>query len=177
MMIVLFILQSCKCSEKTVQPQPQLQPQKMEKTELSGIDALPPVIVYKTSKDYSRNVPVMMNEDKTQIVSYPHPNDIYFNGSLAYPTPLEKGYLLDNRGIGLNVAFLDFTYEQYAAFKDVPERSMLLGHIIDKNPLSELWNCGTQSQEKDEPAELNSLIEKGFPGCKQLVKIYKVTLP
>ncbi len=59
----------------------------------------PMVYIYKTRKDYSRLVPVLMDETRTRIVSYPTPTDLKTNGKLAYPTPLENGYWLDNRGI------------------------------------------------------------------------------
>ncbi len=36
----------------------------------------PPALVYKTRADYDKLVPVIMNDAKTVIVSYPHPNDV-----------------------------------------------------------------------------------------------------
>ena len=74
----------------------------------------PPCIVYKTKSDYSKNIPVILSDDQTRIVSYPDVKDVYFKGNLAYPTVLNDGFLLDNRGIGPNVAFLSVTYEQYS---------------------------------------------------------------
>ena len=65
----------------------------------------PPTTLYKTKADYNNKVPVTLSEDKTKIVSYPSPKDVFYNGNFAYPTPLAQGYLLDNRGIGKNVAY------------------------------------------------------------------------
>lgn len=148
--------------------QPLSQPEEDSKT-VAGVAALAPAMVYKTYKDYSSYVPVILNAEKNGIVSYPAPSDVFYKGSLAYPTPLAKGYLLDNRGIGLNVAFLDYTYEAYAALKEAPDAKTLLGHIIDRNPLRELWNCGPRTGNSHEVERLNALIEKGFPECRQLV--------
>ena len=71
----------------------------------------PPVYIYKTREDYSHLVPVIMNDARTTIVSYPHPRDLRIGDKLCLPTLLEKGYWLDNRGIGRNVVFLSYTYE------------------------------------------------------------------
>lgn len=128
----------------------------------------PKALVYKTIKDYSRNVPVMMDKERTRIVSYPAPKDIYYRGKLAVPTLLNNGYLLDNRGIGASVAFLDYTYEAYSLLKEVPAMEELIKHIIDKHPLAELWDCGIRTQYSDEVKDLNSLIEIGFTGCKKI---------
>ena len=94
----------------------------------------PPVIIYKTTRDYSRNVPVTLNADGTKIVSYPAVSDVR---SLPYPTPLADGFLLDNRGIGQHVAFLSYTYEEYAALPKTPTAAELFEKIIDKHPLVE----------------------------------------
>src|SRR5580693_4313855 len=74
---------------------------------LSAVNyASPSAVIYKTKGDYSKNVPVTLSDDKSKIVSYPAVQDIYYKGALAYPTPLAKGYWLDNRGINVNSAFL-----------------------------------------------------------------------
>ena len=39
----------------------------------------PQVVVYKTTKDYSQLVPIIMNAEKTKIISYPAPVDVFFN--------------------------------------------------------------------------------------------------
>ncbi|MDD4921296.1 MAG: hypothetical protein PHS30_02330 [Bacteroidales bacterium] len=136
--------------------------------------ATAPVIIYKTKKDYSQYVPVIMNAEKTRIMSYPHPTDLFFRGKPAYPTPLDKGYFLDNRGIGIHVAFLNYTYEIYSQLKDAPSMEQLMKNLLDKSPLLELWNCGSRAGFKDEVKELNALIKKGLPGCHQLVRENKV---
>jgi hypothetical protein len=124
------------------------------------VAALPSVVIYKTTKDYSRNVPVMLSDDKTRIVAYPHPTDLFYNGKLAIPTPLHNGYWLDNRGIGKNVAFLKYTYEEYSKLQAVPALDVLYKNIIDKNPLTELWDCGKQSTFTDLQKQINEWIDK-----------------
>lgn len=121
----------------------------------------PQTLVYKTSKDYSNLVPVILSDDKTKIIAYPHPSDLVVDGSYATPTLLSGGYLLDNRGIGKNVAFLRLNYEEYASLKELPTLEELYSYIIDKNPLTELCNCGNRAAFKDVERELNALIESG----------------
>lgn len=120
-----------------------------------------PAIVYKTLKDYSKFVPVTLNSDKTEIVAYPSPQDIFYKGKLAYPLQLEGGYWLDNRGIGANSAFLNITYEEYAKLETAPSLSDMLHRIIDKDPFLEIYNLGNRDRFKNEIAEINELIKSG----------------
>lgn len=137
----------------------------------------PQAVVYKTIKDYTNLVPVIMNSEKTKIVSYPAPSDVYYQGKLAKPTALKNGYLLDNRGINENVAFLNYTYEEYSRLSEAPSQKEMLSRIAEKNPLKELIDCGLRTQYKDEVSELNTLIDRNFPGCKRAkIKSFSVTL-
>lgn len=167
LLLIFTALLSCHSSKTTVQNK-----KNMERTIL--FTPGPQAIIYKTQKDYSKNVPVTMNKERTQIVSYPAPTDIYYRGELSYPTPLKDGYLLDNRGIGINVAFLSYTYEEYSKLKTAPSMDELKEQIIDFYPLTELWNCGIRSQYKNEVKELNELIDQGFKGCKKIGMITPV---
>jgi hypothetical protein len=127
----------------------------------SVVKAMPAVVIYKTKKDYSQNVPVGLSEDKMKIVSYPAISDVKIGGKYPYPTQLEDGYLLDNRGISQNVAFLSYTYEEYAALSATPSVSTLMEKIIDKDPLIEIHNCGNRSQYNNLIKELNEMIRSG----------------
>lgn len=120
----------------------------------------PVAIIYKTKADYSKNVPVTLSEDKSKIVSYPAPQDVYFRGVLAYPTQLARGFLLDNRGITVNSAFLKLTYEEYSKLGQVPSTDDLYKLIIDKDPITEMINLGTRRRFTNETEEINRLIEK-----------------
>ena len=126
----------------------------------------PEAVIYKTVQDYSEWVPVIMNNERTRIVSYPAPSDVYYKGKLAKPTPLKDGYWLDNRGINENVAFTSYTYEEYSALTETPAMSVLINRIIDKYPLLELITCGPRSKYADEIKDLNELIDRHFEGCK-----------
>lgn len=128
----------------------------------------PPVIIYKTKKNYDKNVAVILSDDKTSIVSYPDPKDIIKENNYCYPTHLKKGFLLDNRGINKNVAFLSITYEEYAKYKTTPSLQELQKMIIDKNPLKVMYSCGTRYDYKNLVEELNQKIQKG---CKNCIKI------
>ncbi len=159
-----FSLISCKCQKsgnQTVKNNNHHTPE--------TVSALAPVIIYKTTSDFYYNVPVILTDDKTDIVSFPDISDVYFNGKLAYPTRLENGYLLDNRGIGKNVAFLNITYEQYSKLAETPTKAELLNKILDKNPLIEIYNCNLLP--KNNIQMLNEAIKNGIPtSCENLIK-------
>jgi hypothetical protein len=121
----------------------------------------PPALVYKTKSDYSQLVPVILSPDKSAIVSFPSPKDLVYKGKPAYPTELKKGYLLDNRGITKDVAFLSITYDEYANLSKTPSAKDLFEQILDDAPLLKLYNCGNRRQYNDIVAELNSIIRNG----------------
>lgn len=128
-----------------------------------------PCIIYKSKKDYTRFVPVILSSDKKNIVSYPDIRDIYYKGNLAYPTSLADGFLLDNRGIGPDAAFLNITYEAYRDLGKTPSIEELMKLILDKDPISEMFQCGYRSQYADPEKELNNIITSGnLKNCKKL---------
>ena len=100
----------------------------------------------------------LCSEYKTRIVSYPSPKDVFYNGNLAYPTPLAQGYLLDNRGIGKNIAFLNMTYEEYSNLSEVPSLQNMYNMIIDKDPLVQMCNCGNRLKYANVVSDMNRLI-------------------
>ncbi len=121
----------------------------------------PPTIVYKTKGDYRNLVPVTLSEDKSRIVSYPALSDLKRGDGLSLPTVLENGYLLDNRGIGPDVAFLQMTYEEYARLPQAPDLATLFNSILDKFPLTEMCNCGVRNAIKQPTETLNKVIRAG----------------
>lgn len=128
----------------------------------------PKTIVYKTVRDYHMNVPVLMDKQKQNIISYPAPSDVFYKGKLAIPTLLKNNYWLDNRGINVNVVFTSYTYNEYAKLPKAPSLEILKAKIIDYNPLLEMHECGFRSDYNDEVKELNAIIDAGFPNCKRL---------
>jgi hypothetical protein len=120
--------------------------------------ANPATIIYKTKGDYSKYIPVILSDDKSQIISYPSPKDIFYNGELAYPAKLSDGYLLDNRGVNLNSVFIKITYDEYSKLDAVPSLDYLYNLIIDKDPFTEMYNLGNRYQYKDEVNDINKII-------------------
>lgn len=147
-LLSLFIVTSCSICHKTHK----------SSTGASGV-ASPQAIIYQTKADYNHLVPVILSSDKSQIQSYPDIRDIVSGGKFALPTVLHKGYLLDNRGIGENVAFLKLTYEEYAALPSTPKPEELMGMIIDKDPLKVMYACGPKGKFVNAEEELNRLID------------------
>jgi len=131
----------------------------------------PRAIVYKTKKDYSKLVSVLLSEDRKRIISYPDPADVKVNGKYPYPTKLHRGYLLDNRGIGTNTAYLNISYEKYAKLKSAPTLAELQKMIITTAPFTELCDCGPLSKFKQPVKQLNTLIDKKLlkADCKQVI--------
>lgn len=120
-----------------------------------------PTLVYKTKQNYDKLVPILLSDDKTEIIAYPAPTDVYYQGKLALPTKLKKGYLLDNRGIGKNVAFIKLTYQEYAKLDKAPSLTELYAMIVDKEPLLEIYNCGNRASFSRLVKQLNQIIEQG----------------
>lgn len=118
----------------------------------------PEAVIYQTKGDYRLLVPVILNADKTEIVSYPAPKDIRYKGKLALPTVLENGFLLDNRGINEHVAFINITYEEYFSLEKTPDVDELMALIVDYDPLVSLYSCGKRAMYNDEVNELNAFI-------------------
>lgn len=121
----------------------------------------PPALVYRTREDMNDLVPVILSDDGTRIVSYPHPTDLRGATGYTKPTALHRGYLLDNRGINAHVAFLGISYAAYAALQEPPPMEKLMGMIKYKDPLLELCDCGSRKKYDDPEKQLNTLIDSG----------------
>jgi len=130
------------------------------------IQAIPsaPCIIYKTKKDYAKYVPVALSDDKSHISSFPGVLDLKRNNQYTYPTQLIDGYLLDNRGIGPDVAFLKITYEEYYNYDQVPLATDLFGRILETDPLLEMYRCGNMGDYIDPVRQLNEKIRSGKLG-------------
>lgn len=130
----------------------------------------PPLLVYKTKKNYNYLVPVLLSDDRITIISYPHPKDLIVGSGYSLPTILNDGYLIDNRGIGRNVAFLSISYEEYSKLENAPSIDEIYKMIIDKEPLLELCNCGAKTSFINIEKEINILIlnNKLKTICKQI---------
>lgn len=125
--------------------------------------ALPSHRIYKMRGDYAAFVPVTLDAEGKTIVSYPAPTDI--NPSQK-PVALGNGWYLDRRGVGVNTAFTDFTYEEYAQLATAPSIETLLSHLKDRKGISAIYDCGKQNRTID---EFKQLVSDGFPGCKSIL--------
>jgi arginine repressor len=174
----------CKCSKNTVVKeevkssseqlvqQPQLPHSDFEQNNNASISrALPSVIIYKTKADYSKNVPVGLNEERTAIVSYPGKTDI----KGQEPTPLKYGFLLDRRGVNTNVAFLKYTYEEYLNLETIPPIAELFKAVLDADPLTEMYNCGKKSDfpNGDVEDQLNQALTENNGNPEKIYKKLK----
>ena len=130
----------------------------------------PSAIIYKTKNNYNDLVAVTLSDDKSEIISYPAPSDVKKEGYNPKPTILKNGYLLDNRGINPNVAFISLTYQQYGELMEVPSLKKLYEMIVDKDPLFEMCNCGNRDSIQNTESKLNYLIKKNLLSakCKRL---------
>lgn len=140
------------------------------KMNTESTEALPSLIVYKTTGDYYHLVPITLNEARDKVTSYPAPSDLFTNGELALPVKLENAYLLDQRGVNANTAFTSFTYEEYSLMESAPSVDDLMNSIEDSAPFVEIYNCGKINEFKDPVKDLNKLIKKGFKGSTSLIK-------
>jgi hypothetical protein len=122
-----------------------------------GVSA--PVIVYKTKRDYFDFVPVGLNNQKDEIISYPHPKDIKIGEDYALPIKLKNNYLLDRRGIGIYTVFTYYRYKEYAVRTSPPNLETLMEFIQDKNPFTEIWLCGQVQDYSNIVKELNKMIK------------------
>jgi hypothetical protein len=147
--LVLFVM--CKTDQKIV----------------SDSRTSAPLIIYKTKADYSNKVPIVMNDSKDMIVSYPSPKDIYFNGELALPVKLKHGYYIDNRGISTNSVFTSYTYEEYSKLATAPKLEELMDRIIDKDPFLEIYDCGVRGKFKKQ-SDIIKLVNFKFTNCTRL---------
>ena len=128
----------------------------------SGCKMLRPVVIYKTSSDFSNFIPIGMNETKSKIVSYPGISDVSDN---KRPILLDNGYLFDRFGLSVNSVYTSYTYEEYKDLPKQPSLKDLQARIIEKKPFTEMYiyNKSTFSIE-----ELNQEVSNGFSNCKKV---------
>ena len=126
------------------------------------------VIIYKTRNDYYQNVPVTLNREKSRLVSFPAPSDVYYQGELALPIELKDGYLLDRMGIGPNSAFTSYSYQKYADLDNPPPIDEIYDSLIDEDPFLEIYDCGNKKNEENLIGVLNKMIDEEFKDCERI---------
>jgi hypothetical protein len=153
-------LVSCKPSEKAQTGNiSNNQSQTSDKQSLNM--ALPPTYIYKTRKDYSQLVPVLVSATTKEIYAYPDKKDLLLDGKLRQPSQLIDGYLLDNKGLSKDAAFLKLTYAQYVALDHTPTAKELQELIIDNEPFTELYQCKKNLHSESKLDYFNQLIQNG----------------
>lgn len=115
--------------------------------------------------DYARKLFVVLSDDKSRVISYPAPTDLYTNGKISIPTKLTSKYYLDNRGVDKNSVVLNIELEDYAKREKAFSLGEMYSLILDKNPFLELYHCGNRLRFKNELIDLKELIKNG--GLKQ----------
>jgi hypothetical protein len=104
-----------------------------------------------------------------RITSFPDPADIRSQGKGVRPTGLNGGFLLDNRGIGPDVAYLSLTWEEYAAMNQAPNPETLSGLIAEKDPVVSMFRCHLPDRSEASIAKLNEMIRAGrFSDCEKI---------
>lgn len=120
-----------------------------------------PLIIYKTTANYDQNVPISISSDGNEITGYPAPADLKKDGKLRTPSRTSKGYLVDNRGIGPQTAFISLTYAEYSKLPAPPAASELMKMIVDKHPIAEMWRCKRQGSDSLNMQYARELIGSG----------------
>ncbi len=166
-LLLLASVSGCKTNQKPVETKKNEQ----EHTDLVNpvFSPGPPVIIYKTKSDYRDKVAVTLTEDKSKLSSFPAPSDVIQQGELALPIGLADGFLLDQRGINEQVAFLSMTYANYSHLAKTPAAGELMDMILDADPLVEMYHCGNSQAFTSIVDELNALILAGkLDRCRRL---------
>lgn len=102
---------------------------------MGGSQAMPKAVIYRTNGDYSAYVPVTLNAQRDGLVSYPAPSDLSDDST---PLSVGGGWMLDRRGgVGINTAFLRYTYAQYRRLSHV-DASMLMQAIMPDARVTEV---------------------------------------
>ncbi len=118
-------------------------------------------IIYKTKANFNNLVPVGLSENKKEVVSLPAPTDLLNGNNLRTPIQLHNGYLLDQRGIGPNTAFIKTTYQEYSKRNQPMSSPEILNNIKEADPIVEMYSCKYKGSSGELVDWLNDLIDKG----------------
>ena len=122
----------------------------------------PPTIIYQTKADYSALVPITLNAEKTKIVAYPGPKDLFNQeGELRFPLALDEGFYLDEIGIGINSAFISLTINQYAHLMQLPSADSLFKLIVDKDPFKKMYDLGNRKHYIGKNDSIREIVKRG----------------
>lgn len=167
-LIVSASLAACLgCKSQWNAPQPPVH--ELEALRSGGVQMLPKAVIYRTNGDWRDRVPVTVNPQTGQLVSFPAPSDI---AGAQMPIPLADGWLLDTRGVNLDTRFTRYTYAQYAALPQTPSTAQLIDSIIPEARITAIERLPmTLSEARADTARVNVIIAGGFPDQNLKVKV------
>lgn len=117
-----------------------------------------PAVIYRVKPEYFDKVPIQLNQDKTEILSYRAPSDVKPEGG-SLPTPLENGYFLDNIGINVKTSYLLITLYAYSMLEKAPSKEEMLKMVMKGDPFIEIYNTNIPKVNSPEFIDkLNKLI-------------------
>ncbi len=117
------------------------------------VSALSHLLVFKTKHDYGDLVWVGLSVDKTEVIAYPSPQDMMSK----LPIKLHNDYYTGP--IGTNVAFINLHAESYAKGNRMFSAEQLYSLIINKDPFSEMYDCGAKTNSSADIDSVNNLID------------------
>lgn len=155
MAVTALAVTGCKSQKSEMAPDYSMQPSVVAGKPSNYI---PKAVIYRTNGDYNQNVPITLNSARNAVVSYPAPGDV---SEASTPVALGDGWLLDRRGgVGLNTAFLRYTYGQYAKLPQVPGTAELMGSILPEARVTEVKTLPiTLNQALADPAALKEAVQ------------------
>jgi hypothetical protein len=117
-------------------------------------DATGPVIIYKTSGDYSNLISVNLSKDETRVTALPGQDYV----EAQRPLPLANGYWLQ-RMVG--TAYLSITIDEFSDISNHYTNEDLLRAVIDKDPFTEYYNICRCVDDNQDTAAFNRIIREG----------------
>ncbi len=127
-----------------------------------------PICIYKINGDYSKFVFTDVSSDRSKIHFIIEPGRVG-NG----PKELSDGFYV---GCGNpNVAFLNWTYEEFNALPRTPSVDEMLQRIIPEAKITLIYEMPFTYLTYPDPERAyqvcDSLIKAGLPGCKLIYKL------
>lgn len=123
LIILGFALAFCGCQKKM--------------TEKAAV-AKPNIVVYQLKKQSDLSfVPVTLDEQKQNIVSYPAPKDL----ARMKAAEVFQNWVIDQRGVNPNTVFVDVSIQEYISKNELPDLAVWQGLIHEKNPFQVFYQC------------------------------------
>ena len=129
------------------------------------LKSLKNVVVYKTKKDFSGKVPILLNKTKDTVIGYPSPSDFSGNITGLNSKKLENGFLLDLVGVNVNTVFTFYNIKDYRS-SETPSLKSFYENIVELDPFTEMYYCKTDFDE----VKLNTIIRNNYlsDSCRRI---------